>query len=86
MRVEGYAVPRFGRCGGLVVLASLLSCLSATVLAQSGAMLGQSISWRTVTSPFTPDASQGAIAGGPGNDPNPGAPMYICRARARRAV
>ena len=43
MRVEGYAVLRFGRSGGLVVvLVSLLSCLSATVRAQSGAMPGQS--------------------------------------------
>jgi hypothetical protein len=64
-----------------VVLISLLSCVSVIVHAQNGAILGQNISWRPVTSPFIPDASQGAIAGGPGNDPNPGTPMYICRGR-----
>jgi hypothetical protein len=86
IRVEGFAVTGFGRSSGLVVLVVLLSCLSATVHAQNGALLGQSISWRPVNSPFTPDASQGAIAGGPGNDPNPGTPMYLCRARVQGSL
>ena len=77
---------QFGRFAGLVVLVALLSCLSVTVHAQNGAMLGQSISWQPVTSPFTPDANQGAIAGGPGNDPNPGTPMFICRARIQGSL
>jgi Protein of unknown function (DUF3421) len=49
-------------------------------------MPGQSISWRSVTSPFTPDVNQGAIVGGPGNDPNAGTPMYICRARVQGSL
>ncbi len=65
----------------LLVVLCLLSCCGVGALGQNGGMMpGQSISWRPVTSPFTPDASQGAIVGGPGNDPNPGTPMYICRA------
>lgn len=35
--------------------------------------------WRDAQSPFTP--GNGAISGGPGSDPNPNSPMYICRAR-----
>jgi Protein of unknown function (DUF3421) len=82
-------VARFGRSNGLVVLLSLLSLLSslsAPAPAQDAGMLGQSISWRLVTSPFTPSSSEGAIAGGPGNDPSPGTPMYICRARVQGSL
>ena len=49
-------------------------------------MLGSSITWRAVNAPFTPDAGNGAIAGGPGADPNPGTPMYICRARVQGSL
>ena len=49
-------------------------------------MLGQSIRWQAVRSPFTPDANNGAIMGGPGSDPNPGSPMYICRANVQGSV
>jgi len=35
--------------------------------------------WRDAQSPYTP--GDGAISGGPGSDPNPNSPMYICRAR-----
>jgi hypothetical protein len=54
-------------------------CLSAT--AQKDAMYGRSIRWQPAQSPFSPDQSNGAIAGGPGSDPNPNAPMFICRAQ-----
>ena len=37
-----------------------------------------SVSWQAVQSPFTPGA--GAVMGGPGNGPKPGAPLYVCRA------
>lgn len=82
------------RCGRVLVGLLLLSCsigalagLLAGLLAQNGGMMpGQSISWRPVTSPFTPDANQGAIAGGPGNDPNPGTPMFLCRARVQNSL
>lgn len=37
-----------------------------------------SVSWQTVQSPFVP--GQGAVMGGPGNGPKPGAPLYVCRA------
>ena len=54
--------------------------------AQNSTMLGQSITWRPVRSPFTPDAANGAIMGGPGSDPNPNGPMYICRAQIQGSV
>ena len=57
-----------------------------SAVAQNGSILGQSITWRSVQSPFTPDQSNGAIAGGPGSDPNPGTPMYICRAQIQGSV
>lgn len=46
---------------------------------------GQSLTWRPVNSPFTPDANS-AIVGGPGADPNPGTPMYLCRAQVQGSV
>lgn len=74
-------------CGRLLVALSLLNSFAAAALAQNAGMMpGQSISWRPVTSPFTPDPNQGAIVGGPGNDPNPGTPMYICRARVQGSL
>src|SRR6202043_2533249 len=63
-----------------LLLSAILGCCSISAIAQNGSMLGQSITWRPVQSPFTPDQSNGAIAGGPGSDPNPGTPMFICRA------
>jgi hypothetical protein len=36
-----------------------------------------SVTWQSARSPFVPGA--GAIEGGPGNGPKPGAPLYICR-------
>ena len=57
-----------------------------SIHAQNPQMLGQSITWRPVRSPFTPDAANGAIMGGPGSDPNPGSPMYICRASVQGSI
>lgn len=45
---------------------------------------GQRIYWQPAQSPYTP--GDGAIMGGPGNDPNPGSPMYICRSRYEGSV
>jgi len=67
---------RVFRC---VLLTAVLSCIGAPVMAQNGMYPGQSIRWRPAQSPFTP--GPGAIQGGPGSDPNPGSPMYICRAQ-----
>ena len=69
----------------LQLLFSMLSCISLPAIGQNG-MPGQSITWRHVQAPFTPDSSNGAIVGGPGSDPNPGTPMYICRARIQGSV
>jgi hypothetical protein len=76
----------FRRSDSLLLLPLLLCCCSAPTHAQNGAMLGQSITWQPARSPFTPDASSGAIMGGPGADPNPGTPMYICRARVQNSM
>jgi hypothetical protein len=77
----------FFRCfHRLLLLSFLLSCFQVSTHAQNGGMLGQSISWQPARSPFTPDASNGAIVGGPGADPNPGTPMFICRARVQGSV
>ncbi len=69
-----------------LLLSAILGCCSISAIAQNGSMLGQSITWRPVQSPFTPDQSNGAIAGGPGSDPNPGTPMFICRAQIQGSV
>lgn len=42
------------------------------------------ISWKDAQSPFTPGA--GAIIGGPGNAPEPGAPMFVCRAQVESSL
>jgi len=60
-------------------LVALLGCTNVFLTAQEGSAYGRSISWQRVRSPYTPGA--GAIVGGPGNDPNPGTPMYVCRAQ-----
>ena len=73
-------------CFNRLPLLAVLGCLCMPALAQNGSMLGQSIRWKPVQSPFTPDPSNGAIAGGPGSDPNPGSPMYICRAQIQGSV
>ena len=75
----------FGRPYRLLLLA-VLGCFSISAVAQNGSMLGQSITWKRVQAPFTPDQSNGAIAGGPGADPNPGTPMFICRAQIQGSV
>jgi Protein of unknown function (DUF3421) len=67
-------------------LSAALSCCGISAVAQNGSMLGQSIRWNRVQSPFSPDQSNGAIAGGPGSDPNPGTPMFICRAQVQGSV
>jgi hypothetical protein len=66
------------RANSLLFLSFFFSFYGASGQAQNGGMLGQSITWQPARSPFTPN---GAIMGGPGADPNPGTPMYICRAR-----
>ena len=76
----------FRRSDSLLLLPLLLCCCSAPTHAQNDAMVGQSITWQPARSPFTPNASNGAIMGGPGADPNPGAPMYICRARVQNSM
>ena len=63
----------------MLLLAACPITAALPVLAQNGWYPGQSVRWRQAQSPSTP--GQGAIVGGPGNDPNPGAPMYICRAQ-----
>jgi hypothetical protein len=63
-----------------------LCIVPSAMHAQNSSMLGQSIRWQRVNSPFTPDASNGAIMGGPGSDPNPGTPMYICRASIQGSI
>jgi hypothetical protein len=68
------------------LLSALLSCCSISAIAQNGSMLGQSIRWNRVQSPFSPDQSNGAIAGGPGSDQNPGTPMFLCRAQVQGSV
>ena len=35
--------------------------------------------WQRAQAPYTP--GRGAVEGGPGNDPNPGSPMYVCRSQ-----
>jgi hypothetical protein len=69
----------------IVVLAAALAfAYPSQSLAQSPYYPGQSIVWQSVQSPFTP--GEGAIEGGPGADPHPGSPMYICRAMYQGAM
>jgi hypothetical protein len=78
--LEAYAMKRrVDRSLRLLLLPALLGGVLLSLVAQSGWYPGQSIRWQRAQSPFTP--GEGAIAGGPGNDPNPGAPMYVCRAQ-----
>ncbi len=64
----------------LLIALSILSGLDLKAAAQNGSWYpGQGVYWRPANSPYTPGPS--AIMGGPGNDPNPGSPMYICRSR-----
>jgi len=56
----------------------LLAVALLTAASPSQAQFGP-VYWRDAQSPFTP--GDGAIAGGPGSDPTPNSPMYICRAR-----
>ena len=76
----------FRRPDRLLLLSLLLCCSSGSMHAQNGGLLGQSITWQPARSPFTPDASTSAIVGGPGADPNPGTPMYICRAQVQGSI
>lgn len=69
-----------------LVLAGWMGCIGICLRAQEAGLLGQSITWRAVQAPFTPDSSGRAIVGGPGADPNPGTPMYICRAQVQGSV
>ena len=61
---------------GLLRCAAFLF-VSMGLMAQPGWYPGQSVSWQRAQSGFSP--GRGAIAGGPGNDPTPGTPMYVCR-------
>ncbi len=71
--------PAVRRTLNVLLIAVFFSCVPAWLAAQNGQAFGRSISWQRARSPFTPGA--GAVEGGPGNDPNPGSPMYICRAQ-----
>ena len=76
---------RFLRPAIAITLALLTSFL--LVKNSSAQDLGrrrQPITWRDVRAPFTPGI--GAIIGGPGNGPEPGTPMYICRAQVQGSV
>jgi hypothetical protein len=76
-----------GRSNGFLVLAGwLVTCACNPLHAQEEAVPGQSLLWRSVQAPFTPDPSSRAILGGPGADPNPGTPMYLCRAQIQGNV
>ena len=79
-----FRAPR--RSDRLLLLSFVLCCSSVSMRSQNGGMLGQSITWQPARSPFTPDASNSAIVGGPGADPNPGSPMYICRAQVQGSM
>jgi hypothetical protein len=65
---------------GIVVVAVPIA-LALPCPAQKAWYPGQSIVWQNAQSPYTP--SDGAIVGGPGADPDPGSPMYVCRAMYR---
>ena len=62
-----------------LLAATVVVCAAVPAEAQDGWYPGQSVRWRAARAPFTPGS--GAIQGGPGNDPNPGSPMYVCRAQ-----
>lgn len=53
-------------------------------LAQGWADSQQALTWQYARSPYMP--SPDAIAGGPGNSPDPNSPMFICRAPVRGSV
>lgn len=72
--------------GALFLLLGCVLLFASPTRAQNTTLSGRSITWRPVRSPFTPDANNGAIVGGPGSDPNLGTPMYICRAQIQGAV
>ncbi len=76
-------VKLFGRQNCFFLLA-LVGWLDVSCYAQNGPMLGQSITWSRAQAPFTP--GNGAISGGPGADPSPGTPMYICRAQVQGSL
>lgn len=65
-------------------LFALMVPANASLMAQGSWYPGQSVRWQRAQAPFTP--GDGAIAGGPGNDPNPGSPMYVCRAMDRGSL
>src|SRR5579862_2878279 len=67
-------------------LAAFFLCtfLTAAQDAQVTGRYGRDIRWRDAHAPFTPGI--GAIIGGPGAAPEPGAPMYICRAQVQGSV
>jgi Protein of unknown function (DUF3421) len=75
----------FCHCDRLLLLA-VLGCCGISAIAQNDSAFGRSITWNSVQAPFTPEQSSGAIAGGPGSDPNPGTPMFICRAQIQGSV
>jgi len=66
------------RCLSSKIAFFLLAVALLTAASPSQAQFGP-VYWRDAQSPFTP--GDGAIAGGPGSDPTPNSPMYICRAR-----
>jgi hypothetical protein len=67
----------------IVVLAAAFAFAHPSLcMAQSPYAPG--IAWQSVQAPFIP--GEGAIEGGPGADPRPGSPMYICRALYQGAM
>ena len=54
------------------------------LLAQGPGYAPQGVVWRDAKSPYTPGPR--AIMGGPGNGPEPGQPLYICRASVQGSV
>jgi hypothetical protein len=80
------------KCRGLKLVADyaiqvlLFAILLGTFNLPLSAQRGPAITWQPARAPFSPNAGQGAIAGGPGNDPNPGSPMYVCRAQVQGSL
>lgn len=56
----------------------------AIAMAQFPSNPQQSLRWQSARAPYVPGA--GAVAGGPGNSPDPNSPMFICRTQVQGSV